>query len=75
MRDPSKYLPVYRQYRGLLEVKCYKKECRRLGLKEFYFAIYDEVVIAAHQEQKEVEKMVEYLIPAESLDQVIFSKL
>lgn len=74
-KKPTVYLPVYFYHRGLLESKTYKRECRKLGIKKLNFALYGSIVIAAHTDNKEVEKIVKELVPATDLDRIVFERI
>jgi len=74
-KNPKLYLPIYYQYRGLLEAKANKKEFRKLGIKKLHFALYEAVVIAAHTDRKQVEDTVKKLVPQNKLVRVVYDKV
>jgi len=74
-KKPDKYLPVYFIHRGLLEVKTYKREYRKLGIKKLYFALYGAVVIAAHPDKIQVENTVNKLVPQKEMNRIVYDKV
>ena len=73
-KNPKFYLPIFYKYRGLLEVKVYKKECKKLGLKKMHFAVYGHLVIAAHPKLRMVQKTVDMFVPLEKMESVVYGK-
>lgn len=73
--NPNLYLSTYFYHLGLLEAKIYKKEYRKLGIKNLHFAIYGKMLIAAHIEKQQVENTVKRMVNPKELDRIVFDKI
>lgn len=74
-KNPSLYLSTYYYHLGLLEAKIYKKEYRKLGIKNLYFAIYGKMLIAAHIGKQQVENTVKKIVNPKELNRIVFDKI
>ncbi len=74
-KNPDLYLSTYYYHLGLLEAKIYKKEYRKLGIKNLHFAIYGKMLIAAHTDKQQVENTVKKLVNLKELNRIVFDKI
>jgi len=69
--NPEMY-PVYYREWGRVNSRNKKKELRTLGIKNYHFAIYKDVIIANGKNRIEVEKNVKKLLKEDELINSIF---
>ena len=65
IRKKPELLPVYSQEMGRVQARKYRRKLKEIGIKEGWFAIIEGIIIAGGQDQKEVEKAANSLLPKE----------
>jgi len=65
IRKKPELLPVYSEEMGRVQARKYRRKLKEIGIKEGWFAIIEGIIIAGGQDQKEVEKAANSLLPKE----------
>lgn len=65
IRKKPELLPVYSEEMGRVQARKYRKRLKEIGIKEGWFAIIEGIIIAGGQDQKEVERAADSLLPKE----------
>lgn len=73
-KNPSLY-NLYNQLLGKLNAKQKKKELKELGVENFHFAITQDLIIASAKSLKEVQTLVQKMVPKSKLDSIHYFKV